>query len=688
MKNYLETVYAGLLGKVIGVYLGRPIEGWEHQKIKEKFGEITDYVHDAVDRPLVVADDDISGTIVFAKAVADSKKGLSVDYTDFGNCWLNYLIEDKTVLWWGGLGISTEHTAYARLKEGIMPPLSGSMETNGQITAEQIGAQIFIDAFGLMSPNQPELASMLAEKAARVSHDGEAVYAAKMVAIMISLAFEEKDMNKLMDKALNYIPADCLLAQVYKDVRAWSKENQDWYETLYKIQDKYGYDKFYGGSCHVIPNHAIMIMAWLYGENDFSKSQMIINTAGWDTDCNAANVGSLMGVILGYDKIIEQKDWQKPFADLIFLPTADCNSAVADVAIEAKKIALVGQSLNPDLIKEKIEPSLFHDFKLPGALHGYKGLNATIKQETTNNESYLKIEPETKNSNTFAISHLNIPKLEKEIQHSAYQLVGMPFFYPGQTVSVALESCFTEDVSVELVLTVAYELNEVSAPKSYTLQPKEKKSLDFTLPALDGYAYQEYKLVFKHKGGTGFLKIHKIAWDENFLVTGKDGFKSPSGEGPVGWVNTTNRNLQFRDGACYPLCTCLVSNHDMGLWVTGHETWNKLQLNATIQRKVGTCGLVLAYQGLSKNITIKISDKTIEIIEKYYQEEDRQTFEWKSESLQELHCSVLFDQGAYKIKINDFACQGSAKWLKSGGTGFLAERGTNFIQDIEITKQK
>jgi hypothetical protein len=27
-NDYLERVYAGVLGKIIGVYLGRPFEGW------------------------------------------------------------------------------------------------------------------------------------------------------------------------------------------------------------------------------------------------------------------------------------------------------------------------------------------------------------------------------------------------------------------------------------------------------------------------------------------------------------------------------------------------------------------------------------------------------------------------------------------------------------------------------------
>ena len=33
-----ERVYAGVLGKLIGVYLGRAVEGWSYQAIRERFG--------------------------------------------------------------------------------------------------------------------------------------------------------------------------------------------------------------------------------------------------------------------------------------------------------------------------------------------------------------------------------------------------------------------------------------------------------------------------------------------------------------------------------------------------------------------------------------------------------------------------------------------------------------------------
>ena len=69
--DYLERVYAGVLGKIIGVYLGRPFEGWSYEAISERLGEINYYVHDRLNVPLIVTDDDISGTFTFVRALED-----------------------------------------------------------------------------------------------------------------------------------------------------------------------------------------------------------------------------------------------------------------------------------------------------------------------------------------------------------------------------------------------------------------------------------------------------------------------------------------------------------------------------------------------------------------------------------------------------------------------------------------
>ena len=156
--------------------------------------------------PLIVTDDDISGTFTFVRALEDHGTRRDISPKQIGQSWLNYLIRERSILWWGGLGNSTEHTAYLRLASGIDAPASGSIALNGKVVAEQIGAQIFIDGWAMVAPGDPDQAVRFAQAAASVSHDGEAVYGAKVLTAMQSLAFVESDIDTLIDKALTYIP--------------------------------------------------------------------------------------------------------------------------------------------------------------------------------------------------------------------------------------------------------------------------------------------------------------------------------------------------------------------------------------------------------------------------------------------------------------------------------------------------
>jgi ADP-ribosylglycohydrolase len=257
--DYLERVYAGVLGKIIGVYVGRPLEGWTHERIIQELSEVEYYVHERLNKPLIVADDDISGTFTFLRAMPDQGLGMSLTPAQIGETWLNYLIENRTVLWWGGMGMSTEHTAFLRLKQGISAPASGSIALNGQVVAEQIGAQIFIDGWGLICPGDPERATDLARRAASVSHDGEAIYGAQIVAALVAQAFVESGVPALLDTAVAYIPRDSLIYRLIGDVREWHARYPSWYDTFHRIQERYGYHR-YGGNCHVVPNHAAVII--------------------------------------------------------------------------------------------------------------------------------------------------------------------------------------------------------------------------------------------------------------------------------------------------------------------------------------------------------------------------------------------------------------------------------------------
>ena len=195
--------------------------------------------------------------------------------------------------------------------------------------AEQIGAQIFIDGWAIVAPGDPKLAARLAEQAARVSHDGAAVDAAKLWAAMEAEAFVSRDIDHLLEVGLAQISPESPIVRLIADVRRWRRQYQDWRDTRSQIEENYGYDK-YPGNCHVVPNHAIMIMAVLYAPDDFAHAQTIVCTSGWDTDCNAGNVGCLIGAMLGPAGIDAGPDWRGPVADRMLLSSADGGGAIND----------------------------------------------------------------------------------------------------------------------------------------------------------------------------------------------------------------------------------------------------------------------------------------------------------------------------------------------------------------------
>lgn len=72
--------------------------------------------------PLVITDDDVSGTFIFIRALETHGITANLSAEEIGKTWLNQTVEKKAIFWWGGKGISTEHTAYLNLKKGIKAP--------------------------------------------------------------------------------------------------------------------------------------------------------------------------------------------------------------------------------------------------------------------------------------------------------------------------------------------------------------------------------------------------------------------------------------------------------------------------------------------------------------------------------------------------------------------------------------
>ena len=232
-----------------------------------------------------------------------------------GESWLDYLIEGRTILWWGGLGNSTEHTAYLRLKAGHpgarqridRPQRPGRRRADRRPDLHRrLGDAPPRRSRGRRRPGAP--------RGVRVSHDGVAVHAAQVLAAMEAQAFVDADLDRLFDVGVAQIPRDSIIRRLIDDLRDWRAASPTGARARRWIEERYGYDR-YGGNVHVVPNHALMAMSLLYGDGDFGRTLAIVTTAGWDTDCNAGNIGCLMGIrggLAGIDATRDGTDWRGP----------------------------------------------------------------------------------------------------------------------------------------------------------------------------------------------------------------------------------------------------------------------------------------------------------------------------------------------------------------------------------------
>lgn len=322
VKTYKDKVRGCWLGKNIGGTLGAPFEC-----IRGTF-DLEYYTQDLKDGAL--PNDDLDLQLIWLNAA--EKYGANIDSKILGEYWLSYVVAN-----WSEYGAGKNN-----LSKGLMPPLSGWYNNHNR---NSCGAFIRSEIWACLAPGHPEIAVKYAFEDATVDHSDEGVYAEIFCAAIQSAAFSESDRDKLIHIGLSYIPDDCGIAKAVHTVFDCYKNGLDWKAARKKVLKTVpgsfgmytGYqnrekeeDVPFGEPGYDAPsNIGIILIGWLYGKGDFGRSICIAAGCCEDGDCTAATLGSVLGIIMGGEKLPEK--WLKPIGEGIKTISLDLTNSAINV---------------------------------------------------------------------------------------------------------------------------------------------------------------------------------------------------------------------------------------------------------------------------------------------------------------------------------------------------------------------
>ena len=499
-RKTLEKLYAGLIGMDAGMRLGAPVENpyWTYERLQSYYGDIRGYLRE---QRYYTADDDVNGPLIFVRALADNAMPETLTSEAVGETWLNYTRRGMGMFWWGGEDASTEHRAYMNLRRGVKAPRSGSIGENGKTAAEQIGGQIFADAWGLICPGDPARASALAAAAASVSHDGSGVDGARFMAACIAAAYTASSLDEVLDTGLLFLPEKCDYRRVVETVRAYHRVHPaeaDFRACRAMIAREFREEEYPGGY-HIVPNAGICILAMLYGKGDLGRSIEISVMCGYDTDCNASNIGTILGVLGGLGGVPER--YRRPINDLVTLSSVSGYLNLVDLSDKAKELGalscrMYGGALPNGVVCPK-PGELRLDFPFPGSTHG---LELSDKAEHT-----LRIVSGKAHSGMYCAELMTDGKCagpvdlsfkamltRSDLHEERYDPVFAAKVSPGQRVSVWMRS---EQIAPAAVTVTPFVRRAMTGERvcmpAAVLPEREWTEIAFTVPELGGDAVHD-----------------------------------------------------------------------------------------------------------------------------------------------------------------------------------------------------
>lgn len=352
--EWLNQFQGAWLGRSIGCALGKPLEnghfmygsggrhGWKNVELWFKGADawpISGYTpgssRASVEYDLQVSewgkkslkeniqfmesDDDIRYTVL--GLILLEQKGLDFDSWDIGKLWHKYLsyqqvctAETQSYL---NFAQVTSHMQGEKIDDWAQK--SEWVRTWLNPYREWIGAQIRADGFAYGAAGNPELAAELAWRDASFSHVKNGIYGEMFVAAMIAAAFNETDNERIVEIGLSEIPQDSRLAhdvRIAVDIARSAVDQLDLVDRIWEAFKHYH-------CVHTNNNAALVAASLIFAKDDFELAVTTAVLGGWDTDCNGATVGSIMGAKLGAEKL--PASWVEPLNDTLYAEVTGFN---------------------------------------------------------------------------------------------------------------------------------------------------------------------------------------------------------------------------------------------------------------------------------------------------------------------------------------------------------------------------
>lgn len=312
------------LGRICGCLLGKTVEGIRTDELIPFLKETDNYpmhryiLHSDLNEEILnkykfsfagrcyadtidgmPVDDDTNYTVLYQEII--EKYGKDFTPYDVSCAWQQLQPKDAYC--------TAERVAFCNFINGYTPPESAVYKNPYR---EWIGAQIRGDYFGYINPGDPETAADMAWRDASISHIKNGIYGEMFVAAMLAVAAETHNIRDIISGGLSQIPYTSRLYNEIMSVFNNFENGVSQKDVFAEIHKKY--DEFTGhGWCHTIPNAMIVTASLLYGNGDFGKSVCMAVETGFDTDCNGATVGSVLGMANSIQSIPSY--WTKPVND-------------------------------------------------------------------------------------------------------------------------------------------------------------------------------------------------------------------------------------------------------------------------------------------------------------------------------------------------------------------------------------